>query len=84
MVQVTRQSWVSRVETLTEVPEHWRVPELGDSIAYILDVSGDSNDYLDSKGRTMAMSAIIKQKVRSVCMIGWFCFTKPIHATVHR
>ena len=67
LTQVTRQSWVNRVETLTEVPEHWRVPELGDSVAYIVDLSGDSNDYRDHKGRTMAMSAIIKQKVRSLC-----------------
>ena len=43
------------------------MPELGDSVAYIVDLSGDSNDYRDHKGRTMAMSAIIKQKVRLLC-----------------
>jgi hypothetical protein len=64
MVQVTRQSWVSRVETLTEVPDHWRVPETGDFVAYIMDLSGDSNHHQDNQGRTMAMSAIIRQKVR--------------------
>lgn len=64
MIQVTRQSWVKRVETLTEVPEHWRVPEANDTVAYIVDLSGDLHDYRDMKGKTMAMSAIIKQKVR--------------------
>ncbi|KAF8508389.1 hypothetical protein JB92DRAFT_636867 [Gautieria morchelliformis] len=67
MVQVTRQSWVSRVETLTEVPDHWRVPEMGNSVAYIMDLSGHPNDHQDNQRRMMAMSAIIKQK----CTDAW-------------
>ena len=63
LIQVTRQSWVSRVETLSEAPEHWEVPETGDSVAYIVDLSGDSSDYQDNQGKTMTMSAFIKQKV---------------------
>ncbi|KAF8590088.1 hypothetical protein K439DRAFT_245489 [Ramaria rubella] len=67
MIQVTRQSWVSKVETLTDVPEHWRVPESGDSVAYILDLTADTREWLDSKGKTMTMSAVIKQK----CTDAW-------------
>ena len=63
LVRVTRQCWVKRVETMAEAPEDWRVPESGEPVAYVLDLTDDPHEYKSAKGKALAMSAIIKHKV---------------------
>ncbi|KAF8521562.1 hypothetical protein BU17DRAFT_87753 [Hysterangium stoloniferum] len=64
MIQVTRQSWVDGVELVKDAPEFWRVPLGNRTIAYVLDLTEDAREFLDLKGKPMAMSAIIKQKCK--------------------
>lgn len=64
-VQLTRQSWVNRVEYFKGIPLHWRVPSSGDSVAYLLDLSDNPDMYVQERSKRTTMSALIKQKVHT-------------------
>lgn len=48
-IRITRQTKVDRIITLTEPPESWEVPK-GETVAYLLDLTGTVYDLADSMG----------------------------------
>lgn len=63
VIKITRQTTVHRIIQLMALPECWSVPIDYEDTAYLLDLTADGREWLDSKGDPLFISAIIKLQV---------------------
>lgn len=67
-IKITRQLTCKKLITLTAIPSCWSVPQPGEDIAYLLDLTADDREWNDTSGNLLSMAAIIKSQVRSIVL----------------
>ncbi|KIJ24273.1 hypothetical protein M422DRAFT_274997 [Sphaerobolus stellatus SS14] len=59
-IQISRKVWVDNILPIIELKETWPIPNDGKSYAYIVDLTGSTMVFQDSKGEPLSMANIIK------------------------
>jgi len=64
LIKINHQLWVHELVHTTELREYWPVStDPNRTVAYLVDLTGSKNIYLDRKGQQMSMSTIIRDAV---------------------
>ena len=68
-IWITRQLTCRKLVTLTSIPSCWTVPQPGEEVVYLLDLSDDAQEWNDANGDLLSMAGIIKSQVCIVVQI---------------
>jgi hypothetical protein len=62
-IRITHQLTCRKLVTLTSIPSCWTVPQPGEEVVYLLDLSDDVREWKDASGDLLSMAGIIKSQV---------------------